>query len=84
MSASAQRYSPVGSTTSSKAMRTGGTKATSMTSANEASAAQLSLWLVNGPILNRECVERMLNACTTCESASTRKAIVCPACSLPP
>src|SRR5699024_9786640 len=72
MSASAQRYSPVGSKTSSTASRTSGTKDTSNTSANEASAAQLSLWLVNGPILNSEWVERMLNACTTCESASTR------------
>ena len=78
MSTSAQIYSPVESGISPNAERTGGTNVTKATSAVEASAAQLSFPLLKGPILNSECVERMLKACTTCESANTRKAMVCP------
>ena len=50
-----------GRTVSSNAMRAG-VNITIATSDMDAKAAQLSLWLVKGPILNSEWSERTLNA----------------------
>ncbi len=55
-----------------------GVKRTSATRRVEVSAARFRFLFLNGPILNSECSERTLNACTTWDSAKTMNASVCP------
>ena len=52
---------------------TPGVNMTKAMSASASSVTQLSTLLEKGPILKSECPERMLYACSDCESASTKK-----------
>lgn len=48
-----------------KKVARGGTNETRAIIANDTTAARVRVLLVNGPILNRERLERILNECTT-------------------